>query len=421
MLMRLALAVKATLPLIACTTRDTVNFAEILAHLTKRKPKVWSPQGGIKIDSGSVYFWICPKGFANRLPLEGIYEQATNAESSVIIVNPNQMEPIFFDCGEVDIPKDMLLATLKTIIEDEPKAMALARSLGGCTLKESVELARLTMAGTSALTPDGVMSTRKDFFQPSRGFTQLETRQVYYEPSSELTEWIEDEGGYFLTGNDTRLRARGLLLDGIPGTGKTSGAKWIAHKLGVPLFRLDFAATKNKYVGESENNLLSALARLDNEEPAVCLMDEIEKIFASSSMISDAGTTPAMLSQMLWWLQEHKSRVLTVMTTNKLAALPKELVRPGRIDKTLTTAGLEQSEATTFVKRLLATFPELKEPLNAIEINGIVKRAFVSATIPDTSPKQVPHADLAVQVHRFVKHKVTVSAGLADLFKTTKG
>lgn len=416
--MKLALAVKAQLPLIACTTRDTVNFREVLAHITGKSPKLWAPAANTKFDPESLYFWICPKGFQNRLPLEGLYGQCMDAQSTLIIVNVNMMEPTFFDAGEVEVPKDMLIDALKEIVEDNAAANALGKALGGVTLKEGIELARLTMADTQALEPDGIMATRKTFFAPSRGFTQIDTKQIYYEPSAELKTWIDDEGGYFLTGKDLRLRARGLLMDGHPGTGKTSGAKYIAHRLGVPLFRLDISATKNKYVGESENNLLAALTRIDGETPAVLLIDEIEKIFGGS-IGGDAGTTTGMLSQILWWLQEHTSRILTVMTTNKFKSLPPELHRPGRIDKRIMTVGLEQDQAVAFVKQLLPTFDELKEKPNGIEINGIVKRAFLESTIPDTSPKQVPHADVTEQVNRFVKHRITYGTGssLSAMFK----
>lgn len=414
--MKLALATKAILPMIAVTTRDTVNFPEVLAHVSGKKVTAWNPAKADPFKTGGLYFWICPKGFAARLPLEQIYEQCLNAGCTLVVANVNQMEPVFFDAGEVEVPKDMLFNALNDIVEDKKLANALSRSLGGVTLKEANELASLTMADAGKLTPDAIMATRKGFFQASRGFTQIDTAQQYYHPSEELSAWVEEEGGYFLTGNDFRLRARGVLFEGVPGTGKTSGAKWIAHKLGVPLFRLDIASAKNKYVGESEQNLAAALSRLDNEEPCVVLIDEIEKIFASSSSTSDAGTTTGMLSQILWWLQEHKSRVLTIMTTNKVKALPPELHRPGRIDKRITTNGLVEADAKVFAKRLVTTFGELKGEIPSVEINGIVKRAFQEATIPDTVPKEVPHADVTEQVHKFVKHKITVSKGLSDIF-----
>jgi hypothetical protein len=416
--MKLALAVKAALPLIACTTRDTVYFPDILAHVTGRKPIGWKPLTTDPVKTKSLYFWICPLGYDKRLPLEALYGQFQSAGSVLIVVNPAPMEPTYFDAGEVEVPKDMLFAQVLDIAEDDSIATAVTRSLGGVTIKESQEIMALTGANTGELTPNAVMGTRKTFFTPSRGFTQIDTAQDFYSPTDELATWIEDEGGYFLTGNDKRLRARGLLFDGYPGTGKTSGAKFIASKLGVPLFRLDLGGVKGKYVGESEKGLLAALERLDGESPCCVLMDEIEKLFGSTQggTTGDAGVTSSLLSQILWWLQEHSSRVLTIMTTNKLATLPPELHRPGRIDKRITTAGLMAPEAFDFVKRLLVTFPELKTVASKSDIKNIVDHAFQAGTIPETSPREVPHAVVTEEVHKFVKHKLTFGNGLSKMF-----
>ena len=62
------------------------------------------------------------------------------------------------------------------------------------------------------------------------------------------------EKAFFLTGDDPRLRPRGLMFDGEPGTGKTSAAKWIAEQFGVPLYRQDVGGAK----GTATRRLASA-------------------------------------------------------------------------------------------------------------------------------------------------------------------
>ena len=127
----------------------------------------------------------------------------------------------------------------------------------------------------------------------------------------------------------------------------------------MPLYRVDIGGTKNKYVGQSEGNMLTNLSRLDHEEPCVALLDEVEKVFATSNNDS-SGTTSTMLSQLLWWLAERRTRVLVIMTTNKASALPKELYREGRIDKVMVFNGLNHDEAVPFVKSVFGTFKGLK-------------------------------------------------------------
>ena len=102
--------------------------------------------------------------------------------------------------------------------------------------------------------------------------------------------------------------------------------------------------------------MLANLARLDQAEPCVVLIDEIEKVFSTKGGDLDGATTTTMLSQLLWWLAEHKSRVLTVMTTNNAKALPPELYREGRIDEVMVFEGLTGADAAKFVKGVVSTF-----------------------------------------------------------------
>jgi SpoVK/Ycf46/Vps4 family AAA+-type ATPase len=147
---------------------------------------------------------------------------------------------------------------------------------------------------------------------------------------------------------DYRLRPRGLLLSGKPGTGKTMGAKRIASRLNVPLMRLDLGIVMSKYVGESEANLATALARVEEAQPCVMLIDEVEKLFHGED---ESGVTQNLLAGLLWWMQEHRAAVLTIMTTNDMKKLPPELIRPGRIDCQIETKGIAQKDWAAFIRK----------------------------------------------------------------------
>ena len=47
----------------------------------------------------------------------------------------------------------------------------------------------------------------------------------------------------------------GVLLFGLPGTGKTTIARAIAHEIGAPLFTVQVSDILNKWVGESEKRI----------------------------------------------------------------------------------------------------------------------------------------------------------------------
>ena len=395
----LKLAIEAQLPLVAAHTRDTLNLPSVLMEITKKKPTPWTPQA--KAEAGVLYYYLFDKKI--EVNWMTVYSMMVGKESTLLVVNPPKIDEPMFDAGEIPVPRSLMMSFMKAVVTSEAKATELLRGLGGCTVKEAAELARLTMARDNSLTVGGLMETRKSSFQASRGLTQVDVKQTFYQPPAQLSTWLAAERKFFLTGTDLRLIPRGLLMDGPPGTGKTAASKWLAEQLGVPLYRVDVGGAKSKWMGGSEENMLLSLARVDAEEPCVVLIDEVEKVFSKENH-DVSGTTSTMMSQLLWWLAEHKSRVLTVMTTNKAAALPKELYREGRIDKVLWFDGLEWEAATDFVKAVLGTFPKVKWVDK--DLDAIKNRAF-EGDAKKTQPMRASQAKLTEAVYTFVKSTLT--------------
>jgi len=398
----LKLAVQASLPMVAVTTRDTMNLPDVIAHITGRKPLSWLPASGKAFEPKTLHLYEFDD-MGKQMNLDALYHKLVAAESTLLIVNPPKVVEPMFHAGEVPVPRDMMFNFIRQVIQDDAKAGALIQGLGGCTIKEAAEMARLTMARDHSLTSQGLMETRKECFMGGRGLTPVDTEQDYYEPHGGLKDWVETERAFFLHGSDHRLIPRGLLLDGPPGVGKTAASKWLAQQIGVPLYRVDVGGTKNKYVGESEAQMLTNLSRLDNEEPCIALFDEIEKVFTNGGGDS-SGTTTTMLSQLLWWLAERKTRVMVVMTTNNAKALPRELYRDGRIDQVLWFNGLTKDLAHEFIHSILDTFDwsDCDKPTNAaVEKAG--KDIFASSKIEGTNPAQVPHSALRSAAYDLVK------------------
>jgi hypothetical protein len=394
----LALAVKAQIPIIATSTRDTMNFSAVLEEITGKKPKLWPPNTPLPDQQDALYWHRCkPKEVFNLIE---VYSRLVKMGCTLIMVNPDQIMEPMFDAGEAPVPKPLLRQFVNHVTKDNAKALALMRGLGGCTIKETAELVRLTMARDASLTVGGLSATRKECFHGSQGLTQVETKQGFYEPSLALQGWTAREKPFFLTGTDPRLVPRGILATGPPGVGKTAAAKFIAESWGVPLFRLDVAGTKGKFVGQSEGNLAINLARADNEAECVIVLDEVEKLF-SQSHDDSSGTTAGMLSQMLWWLAEHKSRVLTFMTTNNDKVLPKELYRAGRIDKVMVFEGMDQSEAANFAVSLLLTFGHDNTTKNNVAADKIATMALAKSNLAEGT--RVSHASMTEAVTHYVK------------------
>src|SRR4029079_7551676 len=76
-----------------------------------------------------------------------------------------------------------------------------------------------------------------------------------------LKSWLSLRRDAFLrkAGTEGLDVPKGVLLLGVQGAGKSLSARAVAGSWGVPLLRLDFGALYNKFHGETERNLRTAL------------------------------------------------------------------------------------------------------------------------------------------------------------------
>lgn len=128
---------------------------------------------------------------------------------------------------------------------------------------------------------------------------------------------------------------KGLLIVGVPGTGKSLAAKATASLLGRPLLKLDAGRLYGGLVGQSEGNLRAVIQTCEAIAPCVLWIDEIEKAFAGSksSGMTDGGTSSRVFGSFLSWMQEKQSPVFVVATANDVTQLPPEFLRKGRFDE----------------------------------------------------------------------------------------
>ena len=128
---------------------------------------------------------------------------------------------------------------------------------------------------------------------------------------------------------------KGLLIIGIPGTGKSLTAKATASVFQRPLLRLDAGRLYGGLIGESEANMRAVIQTLEAIAPCVCWIDELEKGFsgARSSGSTDGGTSSRVFGTFISWMQEKTSPVFIVATANDVSQLPPEMLRKGRFDE----------------------------------------------------------------------------------------
>lgn len=344
------LALKGKLPIIGVETDDILNVEVVLqsiagvsvAHLPK------TPSA-----SGAVVWWT------DKLDqiTPSLYKRLIELEKQVVVLNLEKPHPLVFATGVLPTPQKLITDYLEHILEAQ-HIQAVAGALKGLSLKAASEVVQITMARSGGLNPQEVRKTRMNISGGAAGLQPVSVEAEFYVMPEDLEAWLDMNDEFFLKpGIPMELVPRGVMLDGPPGTGKTMAARAIARYWTLPLFHLDVATTLNKYIGESEGRISRSLDLLEREAPCVVLFDEVEKIFKGSD---DTGTTNRILSQLLWWLSEHRAKIITVMTTNKLADIPPELYRPGRLDKVLRLKPLSLNDTKTFMSGVFKSV--LKKP-----------------------------------------------------------
>lgn len=169
---------------------------------------------------------------------------------------------------------------------------------------------------------------------------------------------------------------RGVLLLGLPGTGKSLAAKAVANAWQLPLLRLDMGKIYGGIVGQSEANMRSALQMAEALSPSILWVDEIEKGLSGmqSSGSTDGGTTARVLGTFLTWMQEKKKPVFVVATANHIAQLPPELLRKGRVDELFFVDLPVQQDR----KEILSIHLKHRDRLDDFSVDDLNELAFAS-------------------------------------------
>jgi hypothetical protein len=128
------------------------------------------------------------------------------------------------------------------------------------------------------------------------------------------------------------VKPRGILLLGVPGTGKSAFAKALGNELGRPTLLLDIGALMGSLVGTTEHNIRQALRIADAMSPCVLFVDELEKALSGVGGAGDGGVSTRLFGTVLTWLSDHTSDVFFVGTSNDISKLPPEFARAERFD-----------------------------------------------------------------------------------------
>ena len=186
--------------------------------------------------------------------------------------------------------------------------------------------------------------------------------------------------------------AKGILLTGRPGTGKTLLAKAVASQSGVNFISVKGPALLSKWVGESERGIREVFRKAKQASPCIIFFDEIDAIAPVRGGSADSHVTERVISQLLTELDgiEELKGIVVLAASNRPDIIDPALLRPGRFDVQLELpapdekARLEIFRIHTRDKPLandvnLESLAKATEGLAGSDIEGICRTASMLA------------------------------------------
>ncbi len=165
---------------------------------------------------------------------------------------------------------------------------------------------------------------------PQTRFADVAANEEAMDSLRDLVSFIREPEKY------SRLGARiprGVLLYGMPGTGKTLMARALAGEAGVPFFAVNGADFVEMYVGVGASRVRTLFRNARKAGRAVIFFDEIDAIGKKRDNRSDEReqTLNALLSEMSGF--SEREGVVVLAATNRADTLDEALLRAGRFDR----------------------------------------------------------------------------------------
>jgi len=183
-------------------------------------------------------------------------------------------------------------------------------------------------------------------------------------------------------------RPRGVLLLGVPGTGKSAFAKALGRETNRPTLILDIGALMGSLVGQTEQNIRQALRIADAMAPCILFADELEKALsgAAGSGQTDSGVSARLFGTLLSWMNDHTSDVYLIATCNDISKLPPEFARAERFDAVvfLDLPGREEKDVIwQMYLQLFGLAPQQRRPDDAQWTGAEIKACCRLAALLD--------------------------------------
>ena len=220
----------------------------------------------------------------------------------------------------------------------------------------------------------------------------------------------------------------GILLYGLPGTGKTMFAEAAANEVDALFIPVKCSDIKSKWYGESEKNVKAIFAKARKASKSIIFFDEFEAIGAKRTDSSDNANNdlvPQILAEMQGvGSSSSKSTIVVIAATNKPWAIDSAFMRPGRFDSKIYVPlpdfdarkklfDLQLNELPVSEDLDLEYLAKITEGFNGADIKEVCEKLKMSA-INDSLEKGEEQTIGMDDVHR-IENDIKSSVSLEDV------
>lgn len=136
---------------------------------------------------------------------------------------------------------------------------------------------------------------------------------------------------------------KGILLSGVPGTGKTMLSSAFINASGLPSYILHKSGTDSDFEAKMKDTFIKA----EKNAPCIILLDDMDK-FAKNDDDSIFNSLQSLIDSV------RKKDVYLIATVNHLDDFPRSLLRDGRFDTKIHVSHLTNEESEELIKRYLS-------------------------------------------------------------------
>ncbi len=185
----------------------------------------------------------------------------------------------------------------------------------------------------------------------------------------------------------------GILLYGLPGTGKTMFAEAASNEIDALFIPIKCSDIKSKWYGESEQKVKNIFLKAKKVERAIIFFDEFEAIGSKRTNDTDNlnnNLVPEILAEMQGFGSgKSNSTIVVIAATNKPWSIDSAFLRPGRFDEKIYIPLPDEKARKKMFELKLKDIPsinldfdqlsEITEGFNGADINEFCEKLKMKA------------------------------------------